>query len=140
MKAICQKAVFVLLVIVLAMSAATNGAALTVVSCAPMACCRPTTDARDMPADVHGFMRMAHNCTPTTPAPCCRLKPAQIKSDLMIASRPRISTHHAVMIIPPSEDMLPETQHFATRPPILEDERIRAPLVPIYLLTLTILC
>lgn len=140
MKAIRQKTIFVFLVIVLALSAATNGAALTTVSCTPQACRRLNTDARNAPIDDHGFMRSVHHCAPTTPAPCCRLKSVQAKANWVIASRPKIFTHRTVVIMPPLEYMLPKTQHFTTRTPILEDERIRAPLLPIYLLTLTILC
>jgi hypothetical protein len=88
----------------------------------------------------NNLLRLTHNCALMTSIPCCNFKPVQLKTELAILTRPKISTHHAVIQLRPSNGVVPVAQHFATTPPILEDERIRAPLVPIYLLTLTILC
>jgi len=139
MKVIRQKITIMCLISVLVLGAATNGAA-SAVSCAPKVRCCTTAGPKDLHHDGNGLMRLTHNCAPMTSVPCCNFKAVQPKTALATSPRPKISTNHAVILLQPSNGIVPLAQHFATRIPILEDERIRAPLVPIYLLTLTILC
>ena len=138
MNIIRKKLTIVYLISALVIGAATNGTALTV-SCGPTVCCCTEANHSDL-HDGDGLLRLTHNCALMTSIPCCNFKPVQLKTGLAILPRPKISTHHAVIQLRPSNGIVPVAQHFATSPPTLEDERIRAPLVPIYLLTLTILC
>ena len=139
MNVVRQKLTIMVLIAVLFLSAAGNGTALTV-SCASKLCCCPAATPMDLHHHGNGLIRLAHKYAPMTSAPCCQFKPVQLKTELAISRSLKISVNRAVTTLRPSNGFLPVAQHFATKTPIIENERIRAPLVPIYLLTLTILC
>jgi hypothetical protein len=139
MKIVRQKITIVGLICLLVLGAATNGTALTV-SCAAKACCCAKKNPIDLHPDGNGLMRLTNHCAPMTLPPCCHFKSVQPKTESAIIPRPKITADHAAMLLQPSGSALTLTQQFATKTPILEDEKIRAPSVPIYLLTLTILC
>ena len=139
MKTICQKSIIVFIATLVAISAAASGSTLTV-SCAPRVCSCSIVNTTGMPRAQHDAMQVKHNCAPTTPAPCCRLKPVQSKTELAISARPELSIYHAIIILLASDDVLAEMQYFAGMSATTANDRIRAPLVPLYLMNLAILC
>jgi hypothetical protein len=132
-----KRIVGVLLVSALILGAAANGAVLAA-ACAPKACCCRGTGAIAGPDN--SPMIGSDGCEPIGPSPCCHVEPLQPKNDAALSSVPAPFAYRTVMGLAPLQDMLPRPQLLTSNRYILKTTQARASLVPIYLLTMSILC
>jgi len=139
MRLIRKKSILVLVVCMIALGAVNSGAGL-MESCAVKPCCCSMVPLEKSYLTGYESSRKGHNCCPIATSPCCDLKSVQAKTALAISSRTKISVYQVVMPLPATNAAKSDAQFITPVSPLLEDDRVRSPQVPIYLQTLTILC
>ncbi len=132
-----QNLIILVLVAALIMSGAANAIA-GLGSCLPKACCCTKAMNQQMR---HGDQENTPvHCLPEKPAPCCKIEQDPPRTHMAISAVPEVTPHRSLIAPVTLDQQVTEHQIAPTISRLLDDGRPKAPLVPIYLQTQSILC
>lgn len=129
-----QNLIITLLLTVLVMGTAAN-ASVDVRSCPPRECCCAKAMVQQMDHD-----GMPVNCTPGQPAPCCQIEQDQAPMHMAISSVPQCNPRRSLLAPMATHWLFPDRHSFLMIGRVSYDALPKAPWVPIYLWTKTLLC